>query len=533
MKKIKLNNPDLRFSSSAMERIGLVSLLAISICFSGCKKELTVQEGGPSGKSGRASTSAVPDFTIAVLPDTQNMVSSQYGGTPSMMTAQINWIKANQVAENIVYVASLGDMTDHGDTYASEWTNVANNGYYLLESQPGFTNGIPYGTCVGNHDQTPNTGHPLTCSTTAYNSKFGANRFRSRAYYGESYYGAASNNNDSHYDLITVGTYPNRLDLIIIYIEYDSAGDDWNGMHQWAQDLLTTYSHRKGIIVTHNLINAGIGTAFNPQGASLHNKVKYRKNCFLMLAGHTGPQGRRADTYNGNTINTVMADYQVNNPTGSGNPDSKGGNGWMRLMKFKVATNEIEVRTYSPVVNQWSTNNDNQFTLQMFTNPYVPPAILNPVADSFVRDGANYVNSNWGTDSTLVVKTGSGGYNRRSYFKFDVSSITSCSSAKLRIYGSNIESTASASTKFCSVNDDSWTETGINWSNAPAWSYMGWVGINNTLQYWEFDVTAFVQAQMAGDNLSSFCLEQTGSVNLTTTFKSREGVNKPELIIMP
>ncbi|HEY0668327.1 MAG TPA: hypothetical protein VGD22_09145, partial [Sphingobacteriaceae bacterium] len=185
MKKIKLNKPDFGFRSSAMERIGLASLLAVSICFSGCKKELTVQEGGSASKSGRASTSAVPDFTIAVLPDTQNMVSSQYGGTPSMMTAQINWIKANQVAENIVYVASLGDMTDHGDTYASEWTNVANNGYYLLESQAGFPNGIPYGTCVGNHDQTPNTGHPLTCSTTAYNGKFGANRFRSRAYYGE------------------------------------------------------------------------------------------------------------------------------------------------------------------------------------------------------------------------------------------------------------------------------------------------------------------------------------------------------------
>lgn len=517
--------PDKEGRGSQTVAILMKLLLFTLLLNSGCsKKEMELPEQQQKQARVLKSVSDIPDFTIAVIPDIQYYTSSQNGGTPAMFTAQMDWIKANQAAWNIVYVASLGDISDHGDTYANEWTNASTYGFYKLESQAGFPDGIPYGTCVGNHDQTPNTGHPLTCSTTSYNNTFGANRFRPRSYYGESYYGSGSNNNDSHYDLITVGTAPNFVNLIIIYIEYDNYGDDWEGMHQWAQNLLSTYSDRKGIIISHNMMNAGVGTAFNPQGASIYNKVKYRENCFLMLGGHTGPTGRRADTYTGNTINTVMSDYQF---------QDNGGSGYMRLMKFKMASNEIEVKTYSPYLNLWASEGDinNTFTLPMFSEPYESPIILNPVEDAFVRDGS-YGNTNYGSLPNLTIKAGGTGYSRKAFLKFDVSSISTVTSAKLRVYGSNIESSAGVTIKSYYANTDAWSEGTITWNNCPAATPIGALGgVTNKQKYYEWDVTAYVQAQVAGDNIVSLVLHENAGTNLTTDWHSREGSNKPQLII--
>lgn len=339
-----------------------VFLLGLFICAVSCRKdklEETIPNINGKDKSA-ARTSSVADFTIAVIPDTQYQVSSQFGGLPAMFTAQIDWIKANQAAENIQYVVSLGDITDHGDDYTSEWTNASTYGYYKLESQAGFTNGIPYGTCVGNHDQSPNTGHPLTCSTAKYNTYFGANRFRPRAYYGENYAGTGSNNNDSHYDLFTAG----GVNWIVIYVEYDSHGDDGANMNTWAYNLLGTYSTRKAIIVSHMGLETGNPAPWATTGSTyeqahvLYDRIKPRKNVVMMLSGHWTGEGYRQDTYAGNTIRSYMSDYQ--NWT-------NGGNGYMRLIKISLDNFTISTKTYSPYLNTWQTDSDSQFTDPVFT----------------------------------------------------------------------------------------------------------------------------------------------------------------------
>ena len=58
-----------------------------------------------------------------------------------MYTAQTDWIQANRSTYNIAYVASLGDMTDHGDSFIAEW-QVANDAMSRLETPVS----IPYGT---------------------------------------------------------------------------------------------------------------------------------------------------------------------------------------------------------------------------------------------------------------------------------------------------------------------------------------------------------------------------------------------------
>jgi hypothetical protein len=59
-----------------------------------------------------------------------------------------------------------------------------------------------------------------------------------------------------------------------------------------------------------------------------------------MLCGHVSGQGRRTDVFNGNTIHSLLSDFQ------SGY--TNGGNGYFRVMQFRPSTNTLSVKTFSP-----------------------------------------------------------------------------------------------------------------------------------------------------------------------------------------
>jgi len=69
--------------------------------------------------------------------------------------------------------------------------------------------------------------------------------------------------------------------------------------------------------------------------------------------------GRLTSTgVNGNLVHQILANYQ-DPPIPSGN----GGNGWLRIMKFVPRENNIEVRTYSPWLDKFAAEEQNQFDL--------------------------------------------------------------------------------------------------------------------------------------------------------------------------
>lgn len=327
----------------------LLSLILV-ILFTGCKKAAvapTTDAELSSGKSGNASTSVGEDnFTIVVLPDTQCYTEESYGGTMAMYTAQTNWIQANREAQNIVYVAHVGDISDNGNTYDVEWTR-ASSAMSLLESPVS----IPYGMAVGNHDQSP-AGYPLTNSTSKYNQYFGTTRFSGRAYYGGHY----GSNNDSHYDLFSAG----GEDYIVIYIEYDNQNLDATNVNTWAYNLLGTYASRKGIIVSHSIGTSTYPAGFSGQGQGIYDRLKSRSNAFLFLSGHTTNNSRRQDIYSGNTINTFVSDYQF---------DPEGGAGYMRLYRINNAKNSITCSTYSPYKGLYDKGPRHAFALQQQWTP--------------------------------------------------------------------------------------------------------------------------------------------------------------------
>jgi len=291
-------------------------------------------------------TSTGPDFTIVALPDTQFYVSSLNGGIPAIFNSQTQWIVDNKASRNIVFVTQLGDCVQNGDNGGNnaEWVN-ADGAMSKIEDPltTMLTYGIPYGIAVGNHDQSP-IGDP-NGTTTFFNQYFGEARFSGREYY-RGHYGA---NNDNHYEFFSAS----GMDFIVVHLEYDPNANP--AVLAWADNLLKTYSNRRAIVVSHYIINAGNPATFGAQGQKIYDALKGNPNLFLMLSGHVSPpEGQRQDTFTGNTIYSLMSDYQGR---------TNGGNGWLRIMEFSPANNEIRVRTYSPWLNQYETDADSQFTL--------------------------------------------------------------------------------------------------------------------------------------------------------------------------
>lgn len=158
-----------------------------------------------------------------------------------------------------------------------------------------------------------------------------------------------------------------------------------------------------------------------------------------------------------------------------------------------------------------------------------------PSADAYVRDGS-YAATNYGSDPGLMVKSDASGYARKSYLKFNFGSFggTSVSSAKLRLYVSTVNTDAARTLKVYGT-DESWTESGITWNNAPASGTAGnSVTVGSAAGVWvEIDVTALVNANMS-DKQISFLLTNEGSFSSRgdVTFSSKEaGTNPPRLIL--
>lgn len=303
------------------------------------------------------------DFSVVALPDTQ-YYSENVGGTrAAIFSAQTDWIVAEKDPRNIGFVLHLGDITEHGDnpTFATnEWAN-ASNALYRLEnpSTTLLTDGVPYIVAVGNHDQTPIGDSNGT--TTNFNTFFGVhpttgiNHFAGKAYYGGT---SEPTKADNNFTLFTAG----GLDFIVISFEYDTTPDavDLN----WADALLKAHPTRRGIVITHHTVNIGNPASFSTQGSGIYQALKNNPNLILMHGGHIHGEGRRSDTFEGRTVHSLLADYQGR---------SNGGDGWLRIMNFRPSLNRIDVQTYSPTLNQFETDADSQFSINVNLSGGVGP----------------------------------------------------------------------------------------------------------------------------------------------------------------
>ena len=286
-------------------------------------------------------------FSLVLLPDTQYYTAGYSGGLPEMFTAQTRWIAAKKNEQNIAFVLHEGDVTD-GNTYL-EWQR-ARTSLNLLDGV------VPYAVAVGNHD-----GLNGSVSQTSL-----FNQFVSAAnYLGQPGFGGVfeSNRMDNCYHLFSAG----GVDWLILVLEFGPR----NEVLAWANQVVANYPDRKVILLTHTHVYAdntlhgsspnhlwkptSYGRANN--GTDVWNKLlRLHPNTAFAFNGHVllSGTGRLVGTNDyGNQVFQILADYQTR---------SDGGGGFLRLVQFFPEQDSMSVKTYSPYLDSWLQDSENQFT---------------------------------------------------------------------------------------------------------------------------------------------------------------------------
>jgi len=264
------------------------------------------------------------NFTIIVLPDTQKY-SQDY---PEIFSSQTQWIVDNKDELNIQFVIHEGDLVDDSDKI-EQWNN-ANKSLSILDK-----NNVPYSVIRGNHDK----------ETDLYKDYFPPERFSDKGWWGGEY-----KNNTNNFQLLTI----NKQDFLFINLDACPEEDEI----KWADEILTEYSDRKAVLTTHAYLN-------NETERNVHvcdsteyiwELVKQHENLQIVLCGHVHAEARRTDlNYAGKQVYQMLADYQ---------DEENGGQGWLRILQFSPKENKIYVKTFSPYLNEYQTDENSEFILE-------------------------------------------------------------------------------------------------------------------------------------------------------------------------
>lgn len=273
-------------------------------------------------------------FTVVVLPDTQNYSKNN----PSTFCNQTDWIIKNKEKLNIVFVSHMGDIVDSGGSSLKEWEAAANC-MKILNGK------IPYGIIPGNHD-----------SDIAHKKESGFKTFNK-------YFPAQDNNhyinNENNYQIVNI--FNKKILFLNLSIEAN------NKELEWAAKIANDNKDKYIILTTHkylhdynNKLSQGHEySKYGNSGQAIWDKLVY-KNCNIKMvwSGHYhGDDGENhIITKNscGDDVNQIVQDYQSR---------ENNGNGLLRIYEFDINRKNIKVKTYSPFIDKYETDNDSEFEL--------------------------------------------------------------------------------------------------------------------------------------------------------------------------
>ena len=159
---------------------------------------------------------------------------------------------------------------------------------------------------------------------------------------------------------------------------------------------------------------------------------------------------------------------------------------------------------------------------------------LIPLADSYVFMSKK--NENFGAENKILVRRLPGKIHN-AFIKFDISGLEPAviKKAGLRLYCIDLEdSSISTTIDLFSTEDVDWTESSLNYTNAPKpVKKQGSVTIDKKDTYYEWDVTHAVnQSKSAGTKYITFRLSDQKGTGNGIQFNSKEAANnKPQLTI--
>lgn len=310
-----------------------------------------------------AAAARAQTFSVIGMPDTQNY-SEFY---PQIYALQTQWIAQQREALDIRYVSHYGDVVNHGDDLF-EWNN-ADAAMATLDAAD-----VVYGVTAGNHDITPAGEAGSAYIPQLFQQYFGPARF-----VGKPWYGGASPSQMSSYQLFSKGGW----DFLALHLECDGALAEL----AWAQGVLNQHRERIVLMTTHRYLQDaedytggvplvpsgyyppiwyGVEGVYAPGGIQTPQIfdwfVRRNPNIALVQCGHFHEEFRQVATnVRGNPVHELLADYQ---------DDPNGGDGWLRILRFDMDQQRIEVETYSPFLGQFRTADESEFSLALDFEAY-------------------------------------------------------------------------------------------------------------------------------------------------------------------
>jgi 3',5'-cyclic AMP phosphodiesterase CpdA len=307
--------------------------------------------------------SPVGSWTLVVLPDTQDMAQH----FPAAFIRQTEWIVAHRERHDIRFVVHEGDITNNNAP--AEWEN-AREAMSRLSSA-----GIPYALLPGNHDL--GIGGKAADRSTLLNDYFDSNDYRHSRSVG--YFESGRMENSWHKFVTPLGEF------LIVALEFGPRDE----VLEWADGVIRRHPEHRVIVVTHaylysdstryDLDRHGTAQRWNPRSYPLHTKgissvndaeqlwqklVRKHKNIQFVLSGHVLNDGAGYLLSTGDhrqKIHQILANYQAavvpRRPYGGG--------AFLRLMQFLPDGKTVQVRSYSPWLDSWLTEPEQQYLIDL------------------------------------------------------------------------------------------------------------------------------------------------------------------------
>ena len=335
---------------------------------------------------GLAGAAYAQDFTVAVVPDTQNYsdVTLVQPRGEETFAQEMQYLADQRDAKAIVFVTFVGDIVQHGDgrfrvpatdtiparimDVRAEW-DIANRAISILSRS-----GLPFGMSPGNHDYDnyswwtqdgPGASKPLAGGRT-WSLYFGPT---SRHFAGKAWYGGASENGLNSYQTFNGGGRT--------YLHLSLEMEPPQSALAWAQGVIDAHPGLPVMITTHEWLRPDAQERSNgydsyfPGADNLSPDQVWdrfiRKNAmiFMVLSGHnyTRPvdgvsngENLRIDLNDaGHPVYQLIQDYQGNTVGPDGTAGSaNGGAGWLRFMAFDTDTRKIRFYTYSTLLGRYA-----------------------------------------------------------------------------------------------------------------------------------------------------------------------------------
>lgn len=296
-------------------------------------------------------------FTIAALPDTQIYCERW----PQHFLNQTAWIAANKEKHDIQFVAHLGDITNRNTPEQWEVAQAA------LQKLDGV---VPYSLALGNHDLGP--GGKCTTRETLLNDYIPlavANKSPALAGLMDE----SRLDNSFH----TFGTRGQKFLVLALEFGPRDATVEWAAQvvakHPDHHVLLTTHAYMYFDDTRYDWSKYGTKQTWNPHNygtakleggtndaQELWDKlIAKNPNVFMTLNGHVLQDGLgRLTSENpaGGDVHQMLVNYQMK---------KEGGEGYLRLVEFLPDGKTVQIKAYSPSLDQYKTDPQNQFVLEL------------------------------------------------------------------------------------------------------------------------------------------------------------------------